>query len=182
MLWGVTLVCMSATVYFTSIGLLCFILGAFEASVTPGFALITSQWYTKQEQGLRTAAWYCSASVSSVLGGLFAYSVSTKWGSADSTNWRIIFAFWGAVTVLVGTGFFYLVPDSPLKARFQDNDDKKSAIERIRSNQQGKLVYPSYNNGPHFSLDSIPMTFSKALEISISNHIKSRCVVIISPS
>lgn len=33
-------------------------LGVFEAAVTPGFALFTSQWYTKSEQGSRTGIWF----------------------------------------------------------------------------------------------------------------------------
>jgi hypothetical protein len=33
------------------------LLGLFEATITPAFTLVTSQWYRKNEQGTRTGGW-----------------------------------------------------------------------------------------------------------------------------
>ena len=46
-MWGMTLCCFAAVKDFGGAVAVRFFLGVFEAAVTPGFALITSQWYTK---------------------------------------------------------------------------------------------------------------------------------------
>jgi ACS family allantoate permease-like MFS transporter len=49
---------MAATKNFAGAMTVRFFLGLFEAAVTPGFALFTSQWYTIREQGFRTGIWF----------------------------------------------------------------------------------------------------------------------------
>jgi len=44
------LTCFAAVKNFSGAVAIRFLLGVCEAAVTPGFALITSQWYTKKEQ------------------------------------------------------------------------------------------------------------------------------------
>ena len=44
-LWGIVLSCMSACNNWPGLMIVRTFLGIFEASVTPGFALFTSQWY-----------------------------------------------------------------------------------------------------------------------------------------
>ena len=58
--WGTVLACFAAVQSFAGAVAIRFLLGVTESAVTPGFALITSQWYTKREQGLRTGIWYVS--------------------------------------------------------------------------------------------------------------------------
>jgi ACS family allantoate permease-like MFS transporter len=57
-MWGATLACFAAVSNFGGAVAVRFFLGVFEAAVTPGFALFTSQWYTKKEQGARTGFWF----------------------------------------------------------------------------------------------------------------------------
>ena len=57
-MWGATLACFAAVSNFSGAVAVRFFLGVFEAAVTPGFALFTSQWYTKKEQGARTGFWF----------------------------------------------------------------------------------------------------------------------------
>jgi MFS transporter, ACS family, allantoate permease len=57
-MWG-TVLALHATVWsFGSAVAVRFFLGVFESAVTPGFALLTSQWWTKSEQGTRTGLWF----------------------------------------------------------------------------------------------------------------------------
>ena len=51
--WGTVLACFAAVKNFSGAVAIRFMLGVTESAVTPGFTLITSQWYTKREQGLR---------------------------------------------------------------------------------------------------------------------------------
>jgi len=116
-----------------------FFLGVFEAAVTPGFALFTSQWYTRQEQGTRTGIWFSFNGFAQIFGGLLAYGISVsvkKHGSAVAA-WKIVFLSIGLLTVTVGVLFLYFMPDNQLNARFLSPKEKLMAIERIRKNQQG---------------------------------------------
>lgn len=53
-MWGTTLALFATVSNFGGAVAIRFFLGVFEAAVTPGFAMFTSQWYTKREQGART--------------------------------------------------------------------------------------------------------------------------------
>ena len=57
-MWGLVLSCFAAVENYSGAIAIRFFLGVFEAAVTPGFALFTSQWYTKKEQGFRTGIWF----------------------------------------------------------------------------------------------------------------------------
>lgn len=57
-MWGVVLACFAAVENYSAALAIRFLLGVFEAAVTPGFALFTSQYYTRAEQGTRTGIWF----------------------------------------------------------------------------------------------------------------------------
>ncbi|QSZ32717.1 hypothetical protein DSL72_002296 [Monilinia vaccinii-corymbosi] len=137
--WGATLCCLAATTNFEGALAVRFFLGFFEASVTPGFALFTSQWYTKEEQGLRTGIWVAFDGIAQVFGAVFAYSISVlvkKYGAAIY-SWQILFLSLGLLTSVMGCLFLYYMPDSQLNAKFLSPQERLMAIERIRKNQQG---------------------------------------------
>ena len=139
-LWGLALSCTAATSNFAGIASVRLILGMFEAAVTPGFVLFTSQWYTKKEQGFRTGIWFSFNGFANIFGGLVAYGVArgTFGRSVALAGWKIIFLVWGLVTMVTGIIFLFLMPDSPLKARFLRDSERRLVIERTRHNQQGE--------------------------------------------
>jgi ACS family allantoate permease-like MFS transporter len=116
-----------------------FFLGVFEAVVTPGFALFTSQWYTKQEQASRTGVWFGFNGVAMIIGGVLAYGIATgTQGQAIAIEpWRILFLVTGCLTVVVGLAFLYYMPDNQWNARFLSPKDRVLSVQRIRQNQQG---------------------------------------------
>lgn len=66
-LWGLVLACFAAARSFSGAVALRFFLGLLEASVSPGFALLTSQWYTKREQGFRVGLWFSMNGMAQVI-------------------------------------------------------------------------------------------------------------------
>lgn len=139
MLWGIVLACFAGAKNFSGAMAVRFFLGLTESAVTPGFALITSQWYTKAEQGLRTGLWFSFNGVAQIVGGLLAYGIAkgTAAHPAALSGWQILFLATGLVTSAVGVVFFFWVPDNQLNARWLSKDDRILALERIRINQQG---------------------------------------------
>lgn len=138
-MWGLVLCCMAATKNFAGAMTVRFFLGVFEAAVTPGFALFVSQWYTKKEQGARTAIWFSFNGVGQIIGGFVAYgiAVGTARHPVAVESWQLLFLVIGLFTAFIGAIFLFVMPDNQLNARFLTQKEKVLAIERIRVNQQG---------------------------------------------
>ncbi|KAL9106296.1 MAG: hypothetical protein Q9187_008577 [Circinaria calcarea] len=138
-MWGLVLCCFAGVKNFSGAMAVRFFLGVFEAAVTPGFALFTSQWYTKKEQGTRTGIWFSFNGFAQIFGGLVAYGIArgARLHGSSIAPWKIIFLVTGLLTVAVGCIFLFIMPDNQLNARWLSKDDRKLAIERVRVNQQG---------------------------------------------
>ncbi|OXV09544.1 hypothetical protein Egran_02692 [Elaphomyces granulatus] len=138
-IWGLILSCFAAVTNFAGAVAIRYFLGMFEAAVTPGFALLTSQWYTKTEQGMRTNIWFSFNGVAQIVGGLVAYGVAVGVREHGSSlkSWRIVFLIAGFLTIALGVCFFYWIPDNQLNARWLKKEDRILAVERVRINQQG---------------------------------------------
>jgi ACS family allantoate permease-like MFS transporter len=138
-MWGLVLSCFAVVKSFRGAVAIRFFLGVFEAAVTPGFMLFTSQWYTKEEQGIRTNIWFSFNGFAQIFGGLVAYGIARgteKYGSTIPP-WKIVFLATGLFTILIGVIFLLLMPDNQMNARFLNKDERILAIKRIRLNQQG---------------------------------------------
>lgn len=138
-MWGLVLCCLAAVKNYSGAIAVRFFLGVFEAAVTPGFALFTSQWYTKKEQGTRIGIWFSFNGFAQIFGGLVAYGIARgveKHGAAIAA-WRIVFLVTGLLTATIGCLFLFFMPDNQLNARWLSKDDRRLAVERVRVNQQG---------------------------------------------
>lgn len=138
-MWGLVLCCMAATKNFAGAMTVRFFLGVFEAAVTPGFALFTSQWYTIKEQGARTGIWFSCNGWGQIIGGFIAYgiAVGTTYNPVSIESWQLLFLVIGFFTAPVGVIFLFVMPDNQLNARFLTPEERIMAVERIRGNQQG---------------------------------------------
>lgn len=58
LLWGITLATMGSATNFKTLATARFFLGVFESCVNPGFILITSSWWKREEQLTRIGYWY----------------------------------------------------------------------------------------------------------------------------
>lgn len=65
-----------------------FFLGCTEASISPGFSLITSLWYRTSEQPLRHGVWFCGNSISLIFGNLIAVGIWQIDGGL--TPWKVL--------------------------------------------------------------------------------------------
>ena len=139
MMWGLVLCCMAATKNFQGAVAVRFFLGVFEAAVTPGFALFSSQWYTKKEQGTRIGVWFSFNGWAQIFGGFVAYGIAkgVDHHGATIASWKIVFLVTGLLTFSVGVLFLYFMPDNQLNARWLSKEDRRLAVERVRVNQQG---------------------------------------------
>ena len=138
-MWGTVLALHAAVSNFGEAVTVRFFLGIFESAVTPGFALFTSQWYTKREQGARTGSWFSFNGFGQIFGGLVAYGIDkgVKANGAALDGWKIVFLVNGCLTAAMGILFYFVIPDNQLNARWLNPKDRVLAIARVRVNQQG---------------------------------------------
>ncbi|KAL4809421.1 major facilitator superfamily domain-containing protein [Aspergillus unguis] len=138
-LWGAILACSAATHNAAGILAVRFFLGGLEGAVTAGFVLITAQWYPLKDQALRSAVWFSFNGTAQIVGGLLAYGISRGFeeGGYSFASWKAIFLVTGLLTAVYGMFMVYFLPDSPVAARWLNEEEKRIAIERLRGNQQG---------------------------------------------
>ncbi|KAJ5813222.1 hypothetical protein N7447_010245 [Penicillium robsamsonii] len=136
--WGGCLMVHAACTNWGGLMAARFFLGVGEASIAPGFALITGMFYTRAEQPARQAAWFVGNSVAVLLGGLIAYGIGNIRVTAIA-QWQLLFLVLGAVTSAYGVVLFFTLPDSPSKALFLKPNERAIAVHRTLKNKTGVL-------------------------------------------
>ncbi|KPI37651.1 putative transporter [Cyphellophora attinorum] len=135
-LWGVVLTCTGACTSFGSFAAVRFLLGVFESCLNPGFILITSSFWKREEQPLRIALWYCANGLISIPSGFIFYGVAHI-HSRGLYPYQWMFIIFGGFTVLFGILLVYFLPDSPVSAPWLNERERLIAVERLRTNQTG---------------------------------------------
>ncbi|KAK6002448.1 hypothetical protein QM012_002086 [Aureobasidium pullulans] len=133
--WGALLMCQAAANNFPTLAALRILSGAFEAIADPAFMLITSMYYTREEQPSRIAAWYVWNGVGVAGGGLIGYGIGNINGALAS--WRYEFLIVGAFCSAWAIVLCLLLPNSPTTFRGFSRDEKLIMIARMRRNQTG---------------------------------------------
>lgn len=138
-IWGILLMCMAACNSFGSLAAVRFLLGIFEAAILPSFMIISSIWWTKSEQPLRSTLYFNT--LAGILGGIFGHCIGLIHGKLST--WRYIFLIYGAVTVFYSCILFFILPDNIETAWFLKKKEKQIAYLRIVGNQTGTSHHKS---------------------------------------
>ncbi|GHJ87948.1 hypothetical protein NliqN6_4350 [Naganishia liquefaciens] len=136
-LWAIFLCCFAACSNFAGLAVLRAGLGMCEGSITAGFMIVTSSWYTLSEQAIRTGYWFLMNGTAQIVSGLLSYAVLQIGLDNAFKPWRVFFLLTGGMTLVVALAYWIWFPDSPMTAKFLTEDEKIMAIERIRENKTG---------------------------------------------
>lgn len=135
-LWGFATACTAGAHDYNSLLAARIFLGIFEAAISPSLILISSQWYTKSEQAPRFSVWFCGVGFGQFLGGIVSYAFQQV-KHEPMAGWRIMFIVLGLVTVMVGLGAFYIIPDTPVEATFLSDQEKLALLHHVSVNRTG---------------------------------------------
>ncbi|EXJ82599.1 hypothetical protein A1O3_06412 [Capronia epimyces CBS 606.96] len=134
--WGSILMITAACQNFGGLATCRFLLGVFEAPITPCFMMIAAMWYTRQEQPFRAGVFYCCNGVGSMLGGIFTYAI----GQIDTFPvWRAVFLICGGLTVIWGFLILVFLPDTILSAKRFSLEEKAMLVARGKLGRTGIL-------------------------------------------
>lgn len=134
-MWGVVVACTAGAHNFNGLITTRFFLGIFEATVAPCFITITQMWWRRREQTMRLAIWFAANGVTGMVGSLLAYGIGHIHGSMKP--YQTIFLFIGLLTIVLSPLVWFILPDSPAKAKFLNKEEKAIAVERLRANNMG---------------------------------------------
>lgn len=132
--WGGILMVTAACSSFSSMAVCRFLLGIFEAPITPCFMMIVGMWYTRAEQPFRAGIFYSCNGIGAMVGGLLTYGI----GQIDTIAvWRAIYLILGGITMLWGLIMFVFLPDDIISARSFTIEDKALLIGRGKLGRTG---------------------------------------------
>uniref|UniRef100_A0A093VLL3 Putative transporter n=1 Tax=Talaromyces marneffei PM1 TaxID=1077442 RepID=A0A093VLL3_TALMA len=132
--WGAILMITAACTSFTGMAICRFLLGVFEAPITPCFMLIVGMWYTRAEQPFRAGVFYSCNGLGAMIGGLLSFGIGQI---KTIAVWRAIYLILGGVTVLWGVLLLFFLPDDIMSAKRFTLEDKALLIGRGRLNRTG---------------------------------------------
>ncbi|OJJ00072.1 hypothetical protein ASPVEDRAFT_51333 [Aspergillus versicolor CBS 583.65] len=130
--WGVVMTCMGVVKNFDGLIACRVILGVFEAGFFPGAVYIVSTWYPRHELQQRLALFYTASAFSGALSGLLAFGIARMDGARGIDGWRWIFLIEGAITVTAGLVMPLLIIDTPERAKWLSDDEKRFVDLRLR--------------------------------------------------
>jgi MFS family permease len=132
--WGTVLLCTAACKNFAGLAVCRFLLGVFEAVITPAFMIIVSQWFLREKQPARAGLFYCFNGVGSMFGGILFYGVGQSKGW---DVWRIIYILCGGMTVIWGVILWFSMPDNILSARRFTTEERAMLIAQNARSKGG---------------------------------------------
>ncbi|KAK6718832.1 hypothetical protein SNK05_001979 [Fusarium graminearum] len=133
-IWGAILCLTAACHNFTGLAICRFLLGTFEAVITPAFMLIVSQWFRRETQPSRAGLFYCFNGFGAMFGGILFYGVGQAKGWAV---WRTIYVLCGGMTICWGIVLFFFLPNNILTAKRYTIEERAMLIAQSARNKTG---------------------------------------------
>jgi len=135
-IWGVALCCHAACKNFAGLFVVRLVLGMCEGSITAGFMIVTSMFYTRREQTKRVGYWFLMNGTAQIITGFISFgTLHIKTKSLEPWQWLMIIT--GILTLLTAVAFSLFFPDSPTTAWFLTSEERVTAVRRIKVNQTG---------------------------------------------
>lgn len=135
--WSLMVILMTQAKSYSSALALRFIMGLFEAAVTPGLTLMTGWWYQRREIPLRQCIWYSSLGLGGIVGSYISMGISTMPENTTPARWQILFYILGGITMLWSIIIYVFLPDAPSNARFLNERQRLIAVKRVAQNETG---------------------------------------------
>ncbi|KAF2739561.1 MFS general substrate transporter [Polyplosphaeria fusca] len=105
-----------------------FFMGMTEAGYGPGIPYLLSFFYLRNELGLRAGLFLSAAPLANTFAGALAYGITS--GHPAIAKWRVLFLVEGLPTIVMAAVAYFYLPDSPEKAKFLTDEEKKVARAR----------------------------------------------------
>lgn len=134
--WGAMLMITAACSSFTGMAICRFLLGIFEAPITPCFMMIVGMWYTRSQQPFRAGVFYSCNGLGAMVGGILTFGIGQI---KTIAVWRAVYLILGGITVLWGIVMFLFLPNDIISAKRFSVEEKSLLIGRSRLGRTGVI-------------------------------------------
>lgn len=107
------------------------LLGAAEAGFWPTCIYYMANWYPAEHRGRAVSRFYCFGGVTAIVGGTLSGWLLGLDGTAGLRGWQWLFLVEGLPTVILGIAMYWLLPDSPLTARWLAEDERAWIVSTL---------------------------------------------------
>ncbi|CCG23203.1 hypothetical protein CORT_0D03620 [Candida orthopsilosis Co 90-125] len=147
-----------------------FLLGMFEAGISPSCMMICGTFFTLKQQPIRMSVFMSFNGVATMLGALLAFGLGHV-DNAKINQWQLIFLVIGLINLVWSICFLWLCPDSPQGAKFLTEEEKAILIKHIASNNQGvkDQKFEKYQALEAFMDPTVIMIAAIGLAMGVSN-------------
>ena len=130
--WGIITVLIGFTTGAAGVYILRFLLGVAEAGFFPGIILYLTYWFPNAVRARMLSVFMLSVSIALATGSLLNGQILQHFdGLLGFSGWRWIFFVGGLLAVILGVLSFFLLTDSPQKARWLDEPERQWLIETL---------------------------------------------------
>ncbi|KAJ4339373.1 hypothetical protein N0V87_003310 [Didymella glomerata] len=138
MAWSIGTICMPAMTSGAGFAVCRFFIGLAEAPFFPGITLMTSSWYTKEENPMRMAIWHAGNTISNILSGFLAAGILTNMDHVLGLHaWQWFFIIEGAASIVVACAGYFLLPSWPHNTRWLSAEETEMAQYRVQVSNGG---------------------------------------------
>ncbi|KAG5732439.1 hypothetical protein E4T56_gene8383 [Termitomyces sp. T112] len=127
-LWGVVVTLQGFVTRYAELLACRFLQGGSVATII----LYLSFWYPRRQLQWRLSLVGVIASLAGAFSGLLAYAIIRMDGLGQRPGWAWIFILEGLLSTVFGLLMFFILPHSPARASFLNNDEKHYVISRLR--------------------------------------------------
>lgn len=107
------------------------LLGAAEAGFWPTCIYYMANWYPSEHRGRAISRFYCFGGLTGIVSGSLSGWLLGLHGLAGLRGWQWLFLAEGLPTVALGVAMFWLLPDSPAKARWLKDDERAWITDKL---------------------------------------------------
>ncbi|KAJ7268564.1 major facilitator superfamily domain-containing protein [Mycena rebaudengoi] len=134
--WAIALCSHAACKSFAGLFAVRLVLGMCEGSITAGFMIVSSMFYTRTEQTLRVGYWFLMNGTAQIISGFISFgTLHIQTTGFEPWQWLVIIT--GILTLITSVSFWFFFPDSPTNAWFLTAEERAVAVLRLKQNQTG---------------------------------------------
>ncbi|CAM1508741.1 Fc.00g055890.m01.CDS01 [Cosmosporella sp. VM-42] len=137
LLWGCLTIGFAWIQNFTTVVVLRFFIGVFEAGFFPGIVYLITFWYTPNQRSLRIAFVLASATLAGAFGGCIGYGVGFLNDHAGLEGFRWLFIIEGLMTIVAVPLVLRFLPNWPAVAEWLDDDEKRCITAQLEGEGSG---------------------------------------------
>ncbi|TNM60890.1 MFS transporter [Aliirhizobium smilacinae] len=135
--WGLVTIGLAFTQNMTMFYILRFLLGVCEAGFFPGVLYLLTLWFPKDYRGRMVGLFMIFSALANAVGAPLGGVLLDLDGALGLAGWEWVFLATGVPAVIAGVVTFFYLDDTPEKAKFLTDDEKRWLKDRLARENAG---------------------------------------------